>query len=406
MHPPIRSSPTDGRTNSFSPSIRTSSFWRTLTAITLSGSQEVLPTPARRKYSTGSSLLTSFFSMTLTHSPFYIAPPLTFPVLLSLLPFLAPGRCFRIWVLTTCQFFYLFLSLRSFAPTSVSLPSTFRKLAGMALSPTVLLQRNTRLFLSSVSALFTSLALNPTKFFIAFGRIKRNPKTWWSPEVESAFGERRKAFAAAQRSDEDRQAYISACRRASSVIAKAKTEAWQTTCSSLSSKSNPQLYTLFFTLSLALFPRVLPLLTSPTVLLPGNRLRSLPITGDTTIPFLSQRPCVAEPEATFPSSAEPRSRRSLTRLSALLSPRMNFLRLPPTFPRPLPLGQILSYAKAPSSLWLGFSSPHLQSFLVFAFLSFHLEDIFYYFHTQDGNDPRLSCFLPAYLSYHLRIKAY
>ena len=52
--------------------------------------------------------------------------------------------------------------------------------------------------------------------------------------------ERRKAFAAAHRSDEDRQAYISASRRASSVIAKTKVEAWQTTCSSLSSKSNPK----------------------------------------------------------------------------------------------------------------------------------------------------------------------
>ena len=38
-------------------------------------------------------------------------------------------------------------SLRSFTPTSVPLPSTFRKLAGMTLTPTVLLQRNTRLFL-------------------------------------------------------------------------------------------------------------------------------------------------------------------------------------------------------------------------------------------------------------------
>ena len=49
--------------------------------------------------------------------------------------------------------------------------------------------------------------------------------------MESAVSERRKAFAAAHRSDEDRQAYISASRRASSVIAKA--EAWQTTCTSL-----------------------------------------------------------------------------------------------------------------------------------------------------------------------------
>ena len=52
--------------------------------------------------------------------------------------------------------------------------------------------------------------------------------------------ERRKAFAAAHRSDEDRQAYISASRRASSVIAKAKAEARQTSCSSLLLKSNPK----------------------------------------------------------------------------------------------------------------------------------------------------------------------
>ena len=56
--------------------------------------------------------------------------------------------------------------------------------------------------------------------------------------MEEAVSERRKAFAAAHRSDEDRHAYISASRHASSVIAKAKAEAWHTTCSSLSPKSN------------------------------------------------------------------------------------------------------------------------------------------------------------------------
>ena len=90
------------------------------------------------------------------------------------------------------------------------------------------------------AALFTSLALNTAKFSIPFGRIKRPPKAWWSAVVEEAVSERRKAFAAAHRSDEDRQAHISASRRASSVIAKAKTEAWQTTCSSLSPRCNPK----------------------------------------------------------------------------------------------------------------------------------------------------------------------
>ena len=56
--------------------------------------------------------------------------------------------------------------------------------------------------------------------------------------MESAVSKRRKAFAAAHRSNKDRQAYISASRRASSIIAKAK--AWQKTCSSLSPKFNPK----------------------------------------------------------------------------------------------------------------------------------------------------------------------
>ena len=65
--------------------------------------------------------------------------------------------------------------------------------------------------------------------------------------------------------------------------------------------------TLSFALSLAFLSRLSLLLTFLTVLLPGNRLRSMPLTCDITFPFLSQRPCVAEPEATSLSSAEPRA---------------------------------------------------------------------------------------------------
>ena len=134
-----------------------SSFWGTSIAITPSGTQELLLTPVGKKYLTGSSPLTSSPSMTLTHPPFSIAhlavaPLLTSPLLPPLLlSFLAPGRCYRTLVLTTYQFFYLSLSLRSFAPTSVPLSLIFRKLARMALplilTITVLQQRNTRLFL-------------------------------------------------------------------------------------------------------------------------------------------------------------------------------------------------------------------------------------------------------------------
>ena len=93
---------------------------------------------------------------------------------------------------------------------------------------------------SAAAALFTSLALNAAKSSIPFGCIKRPPKAWWSAEVDGAVSERRKAFVAAHRSNEDRQAYIFTSRRASSVIAKAKAETWQTTCSSLSPKFNPR----------------------------------------------------------------------------------------------------------------------------------------------------------------------
>ena len=55
----------------------------------------------------------------------------------------------------------LSVSLRSFSPTSVLLLSTFRKLVGMtlspALTPTVLLQRNTRLFFFPLLLLFLPL---------------------------------------------------------------------------------------------------------------------------------------------------------------------------------------------------------------------------------------------------------
>ena len=153
--PPICTSLKDGRTDSFSSSILSSS--RNLFILGdfnchhPSGTQKGTFDPDG-KYSTGPSPPTSFSSMTLTHSPFSIAPLavaplLTSPLLPLFLPFLAPGRCFRTWVLTTYQFFYLSHSPWSFAPTSVLLPSIFKKLAGITLPPTVLLQRNTRLFL-------------------------------------------------------------------------------------------------------------------------------------------------------------------------------------------------------------------------------------------------------------------
>ena len=205
--------------------------------------------------------------------------------------------------------------------------------------------------------------------------------------MEQAVSERCKAFAIAHRSDEDRQAYISISRRASSVTAKAKAETWQTTCSSLLPRSNPK--------SVHSFLRSIADSPSSSSSSPNFPNCSSPRESASAYAaylrshfshFISQRPCVAEPEATSLSSAEPRARRSLTRPFALFSHFLNFLRLPPTSPHPChwPRQSCLSHAKAPLSLWHGFSSSHLQSFLVFAFLSFHLEDICYYSHAQDG----------------------
>ena len=152
---PIRSSPTEGRTCSFSSSILFSSInffiLKDFNCHHPLWDSRGTSGPRGRKYSTVSSLLTSFSSMILTHLPFYIAPPSTPLLLPPLLPFLAPGRYFRTWVLTTYQFFCLSIFLRSFASTSVPLPLTFTKRAGMTLpptlTPTVVLQSNTCLFL-------------------------------------------------------------------------------------------------------------------------------------------------------------------------------------------------------------------------------------------------------------------
>ena len=70
--------------------------------------------------------------------------------------------------------------------------------------------------------------------------VPATPKAWWSSEVASAVAARRNAFAKAHRSEAHRQAYLSASRFASATIAKAKTEARQQTCFSLSPRTRPR----------------------------------------------------------------------------------------------------------------------------------------------------------------------
>ena len=196
--PPIRSSPTDGGTNFFSPSILSSSrnlfilgvfnchhpLWDSRGTSDPRGeevfdwviSSDLLPLndpdiPTLLHCSSGSPS-----SPDISFAPSTLAFSCSWEVLQDLgsdhLPILLS----------------IPLSL-VFRPNERPLLSIFRELAGMALPLTLTLtvpqQRNT-LTLSSAAALFTSLAMNAAKSSIPFGRIKRPPKAWWSAEVKEA----------------------------------------------------------------------------------------------------------------------------------------------------------------------------------------------------------------------------
>ena len=261
------------------------------------------------------------------------------------------------------------------------------------------------LFLSSAAALFTSLALNAAKSSIPFGRIKRHPKAWWSAKVKGAVSKRRKAFAATHKSDEDRQAYISASLRASSVIAKAKAEAWQTTCSSFSPKSNSKtvcslLHSIAGSPSSSSSSPNFPNCSSPresasvyTAYLRSHFSVSQPKTlRSKARVYLSKLRRAKYPKEYHSSFCSPFSPAELLAAASNLSSSIA------TGPVAYPMLKHLPCSGMDFLL-------HIQSFLDFTFLSFHLEDIFYYSHPQDGKASRLSCFLLTYLSQLLRIKA-
>ena len=220
----------------FSPHSEISSFWGTSTAITFSQTQKVLPTPVGRKYLTSLSLLTSFPSMTLTYPLFYIAPLAVAPTPdISFAPSSHALSCS--WemlqdLVSDHLLILLTIPLSSVFHSNERPPSfNFRKarwddFASYFDSHCLSAEEYSCLSFSSAAALFIFLTLNMAKVFIPFGRIKRHSKAWWFSEVEDAVSKRHKAFAAAHGSEEDCQAYISASRHASSVIAKAKAKAW------------------------------------------------------------------------------------------------------------------------------------------------------------------------------------
>ena len=158
------------------------------------------------------------------------------------------------------------------------------------------------------------------------------PEAWWSAEVEEAVSERRKIFAAAHRSDENRRAYISASRHASSVIAKAKAESWQAICSSLSPESNP----------ISVYSTLCSVVGSSSSFTSSPRESASVFAA-----YLRSHFSVSQPKA-----LRSRARSYLSDLRRAMCPEdchsffcsflfpLNFLRLPQTCCPPLPLAQI------------------------------------------------------------------
>ena len=186
--------------------------------------------------------------------------------------------------------------------------------------------------LSSAAALFTSLALNAAKSSIPFGRIKRPPLKpggllrWNKRLVKDA----RLLLPLTE--------VLKIARFTSPLLdAPRQSSPWprhslQTTCNSLSPRSNPK-----SVLSLLRSIAGSPSSSSSSPNFPNcSSPREL---ASIYAAYLRSHFSVSQPEATSLSSAKSRALWSLTRPFALLSLPRNFLRLPPTFPHPLPLPQ-------------------------------------------------------------------
>ena len=94
-------------------------------------------------------------------------------------------RCLRTRALITSQFFQLF---PVFPPKKWPSSFNFQKACQNDFAfyfghhcPSA--KKYSSLSLSSASALFTSLALNASKYFISFGCVKRQPQAWGFPEI-------------------------------------------------------------------------------------------------------------------------------------------------------------------------------------------------------------------------------
>ena len=131
---------------------------------------------------------------------------------------------------------------------------------------------------SSAAALFTSLALNAAKSSIPFGRIKRHPKAWWSAEVKVRLV--KDARLSLPLTEVMKIARLTSPLRDAPRQSSPRPRLRHDRRLALLFHLNltRKLFTLFFALSLALLPRLPPPLIFQTVVLPGNRLRSMPLT--------------------------------------------------------------------------------------------------------------------------------
>ena len=131
---------------------------------------------------------------------------------------------------------------------------------------------------SSAAAFFTSLILNAANFSIPFGCIKRHSEAWWPAEVEGAVSERRKVLLPLTE-------VMKIARLTSPLLdvprqssPRPRLRHGRRLALLFHPNLTQKLYTLLFALLLAFLPRLPPLLISLTVLLPGNRLRFMPLT--------------------------------------------------------------------------------------------------------------------------------
>ena len=164
--------------------------------------------------------------------------------------------------------------------------------------------------------------------------------------------------------------------------------------------SHLNLCTLSFVLSLAFLPHLSLLLTSPTVPLPESRLWFSSIAWDPTLLSPSQRLCLAEPKATFLSSAEPRALRSLIRRFVLPFSLDEFLVAATNLPSSTATGP----NKVAYSLLKHLPRSDMEFFLHIFNLSWSLHSFPSIWKTSSivpihrvGKTSRFSCFLPVYL---------